>query len=96
MRESALERKLKMAVEQAGGKCLKFNSPGMRGVPDRICLFPYMVAFVEMKAPGEPLRPLQEKCKRDFERLGFQVWVIDSENGIKEFMDVMSKEVMPK
>ncbi|MBG9786995.1 nuclease [Brevibacillus laterosporus] len=88
MRESVLERKLKMAVESVGGECLKFTSPGRRGVPDRICLFKNSrMAFVEMKAPGGKLHPLQEKCKRDFEKLGFQVWVIDSEVGIRDFVE---------
>ncbi|WP_204407487.1 VRR-NUC domain-containing protein [Brevibacillus laterosporus] len=88
MRESALERKLKTAVESVGGEYLKFTSPGRRGVPDRICLFKNArIAFVELKAPGGKLHPLQDKCKRVFENLGFQVWVIDSEIGIRDFVE---------
>lgn len=87
MRESSLENKLKKAVEDAGGKCLKFVSPGLRGVPDRICLFPgERTAFVEMKKTGGTLRPLQEKCKRDFKKLGFHVYVIDSKEKIRAFL----------
>jgi len=35
------------------------------------------MAFAELKAPGQQLRPLQEHRKRMLERLGFLVYVID-------------------
>ncbi|HBG7944236.1 TPA: VRR-NUC domain-containing protein, partial [Clostridioides difficile] len=34
-------------------------------------------AFVEVKAPGKSLRPLQEKRKRQLESLGFLVFCLD-------------------
>lgn len=88
MQESQLERRLKREVKKLGGKALKFESPGMSGVPDRIVLLPEgRLIFVEMKAPGERLRPLQEKRKRELEALGFQVEVIDSEQAIERFIE---------
>lgn len=87
MRESLIEKKLKITIEQLGGRCLKFVSPGACGVPDRICLLPGgHITFVETKSPGKKLKPLQVKRKKDFERLGFQVKVIDSEIDIKNFL----------
>ena len=38
MREKTIENKLKTAVKEKGGLCLKFTSPGFDGVPDRIIL----------------------------------------------------------
>ena len=38
MRERDVERKLVRAVRDAGGLALKFVSPGMAGVPDRLLL----------------------------------------------------------
>jgi hypothetical protein len=35
------------------------------------------LAFVEVKAPGKTLRPLQEKRKRQLEALGFLVFCLD-------------------
>lgn len=88
MREAALENKLKRAVEDVGGRCVKFVSPGERGVPDRMCIFPRgVIAFVEMKAPGEKLDPLQARWKKILTGLHFSVWVIDSEEQIKGFME---------
>jgi hypothetical protein len=85
MREISIEKKLKDAVEAKGGLCLKFVSPGMSGVPDRICLFPGgRIIFMETKAPGEKPRPLQLKRHRELRALGFEVRVIDSEEQIHE------------
>ena len=79
MREREIERKLVNAVKEQGGLCWKFTSPGTAGVPDRIILMPKgHIAFVETKAPGETMRPLQEKRKRQLESLGFKVFCLDS------------------
>ena len=73
----------------------KFVSPGKRGVPDRIILFPGgRLWFVELKAPGENPGPLQVKRHRQLERLGFRVRCLDSTESIKAFMgEVMRGEV---
>ena len=57
---------------------VKFVSPGFDGVPDRLVLLPGgKCAFVELKASGKKLRPLQAKRKHQLEALGFSVYVID-------------------
>lgn len=77
--EKELELKLSKRIKEIGGWPAKFVSPGMAGVPDRILLLPGgKMLFVEMKKPGQILRPLQEKRKRDLEKLGFIVQVVDS------------------
>ena len=89
MKETAIEIKLKKKIENIGGRCLKFISPGTAGVPDRICLFPGgKVFFVETKAPGKKPRPLQEKRHRELRQLGFKVLVIDTEDKIEEMLKV--------
>ena len=83
MREKEIEEKLVNAVKGIGGLCFKFTSPGNAGVPDRLALLPKeKIAFVEVKAPGENLRPLQEKRKREIENLGFKVFVLDDPKDI--------------
>lgn len=85
MLESLIEKRLKSKIEKYNGKCWKFVSPGMRGVPDRICLFPGgSVVFIETKAPGKKLEPLQGKRHEELRRLGFKVYKIDSEEQINE------------
>lgn len=85
MREAKIENKLKIKIENIGGKCLKFVSPGTAGVPDRICLFPGgRVLFVETKAPGKKPRPLQKKRHEELKRMGFKVYIADTEDDINE------------
>ena len=79
MREKTIEAKLVKNVRSMGGLALKFSSPGFDGMPDRLVLLPKgRIAFVELKAPGKALRPLQVRRKRQLESLGFSVYCIDS------------------
>ena len=88
LRERDIERKLVAAVKKEGGLALKFVSPGLSGVPDRIILMPGgMVCFAELKAPGQKMRPLQVKRKEMLEGLGFQVYCIDSMEKIGGLID---------
>lgn len=88
MREKLIERQLAIQVKRMGGMAVKFVSPGLDGVPDRIILLPGgKCAFVELKAPGKKLRVLQEKRKRQLETLGFAVYVIDGVEQIGGVLD---------
>ena len=50
--ESTVEGHLREEAKKRNGLALKFVSPGMNGVPDRIVLMPDgKMAFVELKAP---------------------------------------------
>ena len=76
--EKTIERKLVQAVHLMGGLVLKFVSPGLDGVPDRVVLLPGgKAAFVELKALGKKMRPLQVRRKNQIEALGFLVYCID-------------------
>lgn len=78
MREKEVERKLVQKVKAMGGLAPKFVSPGLNGVPDRIILLQNgKIAFAEIKAPGEKMRPLQVRRKTQLERLGFSVYCVD-------------------
>lgn len=75
-----------------GGIAHKFICPGMVGVPDRLILFPEgRIYFVELKAPGETLKPIQLKRKEQLESLGFKVYVIDSYEKIGLFLQEVAK-----
>ena len=95
MRESVIEKKLRIAVESKGGKCKKFVSPGSRGEPDRICLFlEERIFFVETKAPGKKPTPLQLKKHRELRELGFKVIIIDTLEDVEQFIkEVVRDEV---
>ena len=61
MRESTIERQVcAWAENELGCIVRKFISPGNRGVPDRMFIFPRgTVAFIEFKAPGKKPTALQ-------------------------------------
>lgn len=90
--ERDIEKQLRLRIAVLGGKAYKFSSPGNSGVPDRIVLIHGKCYFVELKRPGQDLSPRQRAVKRDFEKLGFEVYRLDSLEDVDKFL----KEVMPK
>ena len=78
MREKQIEQKLVQAVKAEGGICPKLVSPGTDGMPDRMVLLPEArIGFVEVKAPGQKPRLIQERRHAQLRDLGFQVSVLD-------------------
>lgn len=96
MREKEIEQKFTLMVKQAGGLALKFVSPGMSGMPDRIVLLPGgHMAFVEVKAPGKVPRPLQKARHRMLRKLGFKVYMLDDANQIGGILDEIRATSLP-
>lgn len=90
MLEKVIEGKFIQQVRKFGGLAPKFISPGLSGMPDRLVLLPGgKLAFVELKAPGKKMRPLQEKRKRQLVALGFLVFCIDDVSQIGEVLDAI-------
>lgn len=90
MREKNIEQSLVKAVKKKGGLALKFVSPGLAGVPDRLVLLPNgRLGFIELKAPGKKLRVLQEKRKRQLEALGFLVFCLDNTEEIEVMINAI-------
>lgn len=90
MREHVVENEYVQAVRKAGGAAYKLTSQTANGLPDRLVLFPSAKAvFVELKAPGKMLRPLQIKRKRQLNALGFPVLCIDRVSQIRPCIDAI-------
>jgi hypothetical protein len=86
-RESVVEREFVKAVRKAGGLAYKLTSQTANGLPDRLVLFPpAKTVFVELKAPGKMLRPLQRKRRLQLMKLGFPVLCIDRPTQIEAFI----------
>ena len=87
-REKTIEQALVHTVHLMGGLALKFVSPGFDGVPDRLVLLPDgKAAFVELKATGRKMRPLQVRRKQQLESLGFSVYCVSSAEQIRGVLD---------
>lgn len=81
--EKTVEKYLVKRVKEAGGMAAKWVSPGMSGVPDRIVFLPGgRIIFVEVKAPGKKLRPLQVHVRGQLEALGVDFRVVDSKESV--------------
>ena len=85
-RESEIERYFVWTVERMGGTAYKWRSPNHRGVSDRIaCLPDGSVHFVELKAPGGRLAPLQKLFAARMKELGQNYTVLWSRTEIDEW-----------
>ena len=90
MRESSIERKLVTEVKKRGGLAVKFVSPSLDGVPDRLVLFHgARAAFVELKAPGKKPRALQKRRMKQLTDLGFDCFVVDDVGAIPQIINVI-------
>lgn len=90
MREKEVEAALVKAAKKRNSVALKFVSPGLSGVPDRLVLLPDgKIGFIELKAPGKKMRLLQEKRKSQLERLGFLVFCLDSKEEVEVMLDAI-------
>lgn len=87
MREAALENVLVGEVSSRGGLCLKWVSPGIRGVPDRIVLMPGgRTIYVELKSRGGRLSPPQRRMHTKLRDMGFRVEVLWTLEQVNEFV----------
>lgn len=74
MLESYYENKLRTGVQKLGNgvRCLKFESPGFSGVPDRIILLPgAKVIFCRDEEAGENGTQAAALCARAVACVGF-------------------------
>lgn len=87
VKESEIERFFVKECKKKGWLCLKFVSPSMSGLPDRIILAPKgRVFFAELKAPGKKPRRLQESVHKILFRFGFYICVIDSKEQASSYI----------
>ena len=86
--EKVIERKLVEAVKANGGMCIKLLCDNLLGLPDRMVLMPHSkIAFVELKTTGQKPRRIQVFMHKKLRALGFRVEVIDTTEGINNFIN---------
>lgn len=88
--EKLVERKLVELTKINNGMCIKLLCNHILGLPDRLCLFPGgKLAFVELKTTGEKPKRIQIFMHKKLRTLGFRVEVIDTVEGVINFVDEM-------
>lgn len=88
MTEKEIENYFKAEIKKLGGLAIKLNSMSMSGLPDRMALLPNsIIFFAELKRPKGKARPLQLAAHKILRNLGFDVYVIDSKEQVKEVLN---------
>lgn len=78
MRESSIELRVNRYAKKLGWLVYKFVSPNQRGVPDRMYIKDGKMFFIEFKAPGKLLTPLQLVHRKQITAEGFMVFTVSS------------------
>lgn len=91
--EKLVERKLVETVKVNNGLCIKLLCDYITGLPDRLCLFPNgKIAFVELKTTGQKPRRIQLSVHNKLRAIGFRVEVIDTVEGVIDFVEDIIKK----
>ena len=94
MRESKIEAYLVAEVTKLGGEVRKLKWIGRSHAPDRLVAY-NGVWLVELKAPGRVERPGQARERERLTANGVRCWVIDSLEGVDNFIDVLRNSQWP-
>ena len=84
--EAKLEDYLIFRVHVLGGQQRKVKWIARAGGPDRLVWWPKAPAFVELKAPGQKPRKIQEN-EHERLRTAFDVYVIDNKEDLDALFD---------
>lgn len=90
--EHYTEQHCRGIAKQHGCILLKLSPFGVSGIPDRILLAPGgHVMFIEFKAPGRYLKPLQRWWREHLTLLGFRVEICRSSAEFRGLLDSVLK-----
>lgn len=85
--EKVLEKNLVKWVKEAKGKCIKLSSQFNSGLPDRMIMLPKgHIFYCELKSTGKKPTTIQKIIHEEFRSLGFNVYVVDSTEQVKNML----------
>ena len=90
IRERDVERYLVEQVKLQGGEVRKLQWIGRRGAPDR-AVFLHGTHLVELKRPGEVLRPEQAREHARLRKTGARVYTLSSYFQVDTFLDRLAQ-----
>ena len=93
MLEKKIESHLREGIRNLGGLCLKFTSPSMAGVPDRIILLKGRIIFVELKSWSGHVTPIQTRTHEGMRNQGADVRVLKGLVEVKKFLEELRSEI---
>ena len=87
MTEASIEKRLVEGVKKLGGMCLKFVSPSMAGVPDRLIITAGgKVIFAELKTETGRLTKNQKFTIGEMQKRGADVRVVKGLDQVKQLL----------
>lgn len=91
MLEKEFESKMTDIVKSLGGLCLKFESPGNTGVPDRLVIGTHgNIYFVEMKRPSQSRTAAKQNYWKDkLTKHGCKSFIIHNEEELDKFLRLL-------
>ena len=88
MREKSVENYLKKRVKEKGGLCIKIIPDILNGLPDRMVILPGKSPFfIELKAPGQKPRKLQNYWLNRLAEMGQKAYVASNFVQVDEIMN---------
>lgn len=93
--ESNVELYLVNKINAIGGLAMKFTSPGLSGVPDRLILYKGLAFFVELKKPHGKPRELQKKMAKRIRTRGIKVFCISTKEHVNELTAMLESGIEP-
>lgn len=94
-KEKTYERRMKRDTEKRGGRALKLATPGERGNPDRLHVFPgQLTVFIEVKDDGVEPTKLQLSRLRRYRRMGFFTNVVNSEMSYLQLYQYVDQQLL--
>lgn len=92
MMEKYTEQHCRAVAQHHGGALIKLSPVSMAGIPDRLLLWPGgVIVFVEFKAPGKYLKPLQRYWRDKLEAMGFRCAVCRTMADFRALLDSLEK-----
>lgn len=92
MLEKEVEKHLSKKIKKLGGECFKLVGTFKAGIPDRLVVLPGgLIYFVELKAPGQKPRRLQQIIQHRLKKLGAKVAVLDTKEAVNKFIQNNTK-----
>ncbi|MBW0761349.1 VRR-NUC domain-containing protein [Mammaliicoccus lentus] len=90
--EKSIEKYLKTNIELLNGFCLKWVSPGTKGVPDRIILMPKGKTYlVELKTEKGKTSATQKYIHKKFKEIDHKVYILNSKIEVDKFIKEVVK-----
>lgn len=94
--ENIIETYFKDQCELNNILTFKFVSPSQRGVPDQIALYDGVTYYIELKAPGKTQSVQQKLVMKKIKNVGCKYYLIDSKEGVNEFIKEIIKKGVKK